>query len=132
VLPWRYLGTEDTSAAPTAMFSRFTISQREKGSTSPAGSPFDAVANLRLAVADDLSSYPDPAWADEECLKRYLRARDQNVEKAAALLQATLKWRTENGIHKWLPARSAPCWPVLKLEAATGKMFVLPEANSKG
>lgn len=35
---------------------------------------------------------------DDACLVRYLRARSGDVEKAAAMLSATLEWRREFGL----------------------------------
>lgn len=42
---------------------------------------------------------------DDAVLVRYLRARDGSVEKSAAMLTATLKWRREFG----LPEASKMC-----------------------
>lgn len=93
-----------------------------------------AVEKLRQkTLQDDLFSAPEiSAWADDACLKRYLRARDEDVDNAMAMLRATAEWRSKNAIHSWLPARSAPVWPVLESESATGKMFVLPSVNEDG
>lgn len=85
------------------------------------------------AKKDSFFALPEvAAWANDDCLRRYLRARDQNLEKAALMLQATVHWRVENAIHTWLPARSSTMWPVIESESATGKMFVLPEVNTDG
>lgn len=37
-------------------------------------------------------------WANDECLYRYLRARQYNVEKAMAMLENSVKWRQEFGV----------------------------------
>lgn len=96
-----------------------------------ASSPGSAVERLRQNTLRDavFAAREISTWADDECLKRYLRARDQDVDKATAMLRATADWRSKNAIHAWLPARSAPVWPVVEAESATGKMFVLPAVN---
>lgn len=99
-----------------------------------ASPPAAAVEALRQkALQDDVLSAPEiAAWADDECLARYLRARDGHVDKAWGMLRATAEWRAENAIHSWLPARSAPVWSVIESESATGKMFILPDLNKDG
>lgn len=37
-------------------------------------------------------------WANDECLYRYLRARQYNVDKAMAMLENSIKWRQEFGV----------------------------------
>lgn len=34
-------------------------------------------------------------WCTDDCLDRYLRAREYNLEKAESMLRATLQWRAE-------------------------------------
>lgn len=54
------------------------------------------VETLRKAFPSDSESYG--LLLDDACLVRYLRARDRNVEKATAMLTATLEWRQEFGL----------------------------------
>lgn len=99
--------------------------------TAPSATAVEALRQKTLG--DALFSAPEiSGWADTACLTRYLRARDGHVDKAWGMLQATAEWRSKNGIHSWLPARSAPVWSVIQSESATGKMFVLPDANEDG
>lgn len=57
------------------------------------------------------------AWANEECLVRYLRARDFNLEKAYKMLMATLEWRKTFKPHALNPKE-------LKEQATSGKCYV--------
>lgn len=45
---------------------------------------------------------------DEACLVRYLRARDGSVDKAAAMLSATLDWRRDFGLPQASAGGSLP------------------------
>lgn len=54
------------------------------------------VEALRKAFPSDSESYG--LLLDDACLVRYLRARDRSVEKAIAMLTATLEWRREFGL----------------------------------
>ncbi|CAM9969298.1 unnamed protein product [Scytosiphon promiscuus] len=57
---------------------------------------------------------------DDAVLVRYLRARDGNIEKAAAMLTATLEWRRDFGLPEMLSKEM----DVMRKENATGKMYL--------
>ncbi len=66
------------------------------------------------------------SWVQESTLIRYLRARDHDVDKAFAMLTASLQWRVKERVRDYLSAASSSRWEVIRSEAETGKMFVLP------
>eukprot|EP00879_Flechtneria_rotunda_P000564 GHRR01000670.1.p1 GENE.GHRR01000670.1~~GHRR01000670.1.p1 ORF type:complete len:300 (+),score=95.78 GHRR01000670.1:132-1031(+) len=57
---------------------------------------FGTIAELKNAV--QASGHWDEEFCDEACLQRYLRARNGDVTKAAAMLKATLEWRKEQKV----------------------------------
>mmetsp|Transcript_12850 Transcript_12850/g.34604 ORF Transcript_12850/g.34604 Transcript_12850/m.34604 type:complete len:243 (+) Transcript_12850:397-1125(+) len=59
-------------------------------------------------------------WLDDRCLLRYLRARDFKLEKAFAMISATLKWRKEFGVVDVMMGDLAS----VKKESESGKMYV--------
>lgn len=117
------------------MLSRLSSKSRSSSAApKPSADDISArVADLRNLLADEnlLSSTSLSTWADDACLKRYLRARNGSTTAAAALLRATVTWRNSRGMP-WLPARESPVWAVLRKEAETGKMFVLPRPSRDG
>lgn len=124
------------ASAAIAMLSRLSSRARNPlPSTKPiARDASAAVGDLRqLLAAEPLlaSSSALSAWADDECLLRYLRARDADAASAATSLRHTLAWRKARAMP-WLPARTAPVWAALRREAETGKMFVLPRRSRDG
>lgn len=67
----------------------------QPGAITPEEAPL--VARLRAShFPCGTESYGMPL--DDAVLGRYLRARDGNLEKAAAMLMATLEWRREFGL----------------------------------
>lgn len=56
----------------------------------------ELVKTLRAQFPTDMESYG--MIMDDAVLVRYLRARDLNVEKASAMLTATLNWRRDFGL----------------------------------
>ncbi|XP_073144081.1 uncharacterized protein [Henckelia pumila] len=55
-------------------------------------------------------------YCSDACLKRYLEARNWNVDKSKKMLEETLRWRSSykpEGI----------CWPEIAIEGETGKVF---------
>ena len=72
-----------------------------------------AVAALRNLFPSDKESYGMPL--DDACLVRYLRARENNVEKASTMLTATLEWRQEFGLPE---VRKSYLLPHLQLSFA--------------
>lgn len=87
----------------------------------------EAEAKLREAVAADVT--PETAsFVTSDCLQRYLRARNWDVDKARRMLQATLIWRSSYRPDT-LPVRELA---LLRSESATGKMYVLERADLAG
>ncbi|KAL3700467.1 hypothetical protein R1sor_018489 [Riccia sorocarpa] len=64
-------------------------------------------------------------FCTDDCLARYLRARDWNVEKAEKMLKEALKWRAS---YKPEDIR----WDDIRKEAATGKMYKLDLRDKVG
>jgi CRAL/TRIO domain/CRAL/TRIO, N-terminal domain len=92
------------------------------------------LGKLRASL-DSLSPELTPeqkCWSDDACLLRYLRARKFDHDKALVMIRDTLTWRLENDVHNILPARRAPSFRTLTVEARTGKMYVLPAVDSSG
>jgi len=56
----------------------------------------ELVKTLRVQFPVDMESYG--MIMDDAVLVRYLRARDLNIEKATAMLTATLNWRRDFGL----------------------------------
>eukprot|EP00629_Pelagomonadales_sp_RCC1024_P006402 CAMPEP_0119277130 /NCGR_PEP_ID=MMETSP1329-20130426/16632_1 /TAXON_ID=114041 /ORGANISM="Genus nov. species nov., Strain RCC1024" /LENGTH=244 /DNA_ID=CAMNT_0007277589 /DNA_START=225 /DNA_END=956 /DNA_ORIENTATION=- len=86
------------------------------------------VAELRAAVAAEVDPTDAAFPVDDACLRRYLRARDGDVKKAAKMLKATLKWRKEYGTATIVEDK----FPVLEAECATGKTYVAPFRDRAG
>jgi len=71
---------------------------------------------VRAALGKEATATPEATrWCSDACVCRYLRARQWDVAKAAALLQATLEWRAAEAIDSLTVAAVAA-------EAETGKM----------
>lgn len=116
------------------MFSRL-LSRPASSSSIPHRPPSSAaVADLRSLLATDPLFQRDDvrAWADDACLSRYLVARNYVPSHAADALRHSAKWRTQENVNAWLPAKSSHLWPIISAEAASGKMFVLPQPNKQG
>lgn len=62
------------------------------------------ISKLRAHFPPGTESFGLPL--DDACLTRYLRARSGDVEKAIAMLSATLEWRREFGLPE---VREQPC-----------------------
>ena len=79
---------------------------------------------------DDGLTFPCDAlreWADVPCCARYLRARQWDVAKAVAMLQATLEWRHSFFGGGDLCGKRALLWfdlEALRGEMSGGKMHV--------
>ncbi|KAG8062521.1 hypothetical protein GUJ93_ZPchr0003g17685 [Zizania palustris] len=72
------------------------------------------ISELRSALGP-LSSSGDK-YCSEACFRRYLEARNWNVDKSRKMLEESLKWRMT---YKPEDIR----WPEISLEAETGKMY---------
>jgi len=59
-------------------------------------------------------------WCDDACLLRYLRARNNHVDKALELIRRTLQWRKEFGVEEMMNNVPAP----VKEEGASQKLYV--------
>ncbi|KAL3159893.1 hypothetical protein ABBQ38_010289 [Trebouxia sp. C0009 RCD-2024] len=82
---------------------------------------------LRDQIESQLSS-TDPAvkaWCNETTLTRYLVAKDWNVQKAAAMLRSTLKWRQQFQPHKIT-------WADVAHNASTGRVELLNSTDDLG
>ena len=78
---------------------------------------------LRAAVQNE----PNATWADLPTCARYLRARDQNLQKATAMLRATLKWRRDFGVQ-----HIDKKWKAITKCGATGKVRVSDSRDRVG
>uniref|UniRef100_A0A7S0BC14 CRAL-TRIO domain-containing protein n=1 Tax=Rhodosorus marinus TaxID=101924 RepID=A0A7S0BC14_9RHOD len=67
----------------------------------------------------DLSSI-EQKWLDDNCLRRYLRARNMNVKKAYKMLEETIAWRRSFGVEGLLMGDLQ----TVKKESETGKTYV--------
>lgn len=84
------------------------------------------VAALRANVKDEPA---DPSFpVDDACCRRYLRARDHDLTKATKMLRATLQWRAAYGTATIVKDQ----FPIIELEAATGKTYVAPGRDKAG
>ncbi|KAF5736036.1 random slug protein 5 [Tripterygium wilfordii] len=72
------------------------------------------VTELRAALGPLLGH--SSMFCSDACLRRYLKARDWNVEKAKKMLEGTLKWR-----ETYKPEEI--CWHEIAHEGETGKVF---------
>lgn len=75
------------------------------------------IENLRTKFPTETPSYG--LLLDDALLCRYLRARNGNIDKAAAMLTETLKWRRDFG----LPEVLSKDMDAIKKENSTGKMY---------
>lgn len=92
--------------------------------------PFAASPELQeldSAVQEQLArSSPEVRkWCTAETLQRYLTARKGNVPRAAAMLNASLKWREEYQPHNIE-------WSEIAYNASTGRIELLHETDSLG
>ena len=92
--------------------------------------PFAASAEieqLKSAVSQQLArSSPDVRdWCTAETIQRYLSARNGDVNKAAAMLIASLQWREEFQPHKIR-------WSEIAYNASTGRIELLHETDALG
>lgn len=94
------------------MFSRWTNSHREQGNDK---SQLESKVNELRSALGPLSG-KDLKYCSDACLKRYLEARNWNVDKSKKMLQETLKWRST---YKPDEIR----WHEISAEGETGKMF---------
>lgn len=72
------------------------------------------IKELKLAIGP-LSGH-DLKYCTDACLKRYLEARNWNVDKSKKMLKETLKWRS---VYKPEEIR----WDEVAVEGETGKMY---------
>lgn len=72
------------------------------------------IKELKLAIGP-LSGH-NLKYCTDACLKRYLEARNWNVDKSKKMLKETLKWRS---VYKPEEIR----WDEVSVEGETGKMF---------
>lgn len=85
------------------------------------------VAQLReLLVVEQLRECKNMPL-DDACLMRYLRARNMDVDKSAAMLKATIDWRHKFGTDDILAQVE-----LIKTEGRTGKTFVAPFRDREG
>lgn len=96
--------------------------KRDDAALSPAE---EAAKVHELATAIGTLSGQLKVFASDECLHRYLRARNWNVRKAEKMLRETLKWRRE-----FRP--EAITWADVASEAATGKVYRTNFLDKKG
>lgn len=94
------------------MFSRWTNSRREQGNDE---SQLESKVNELRAALGPLSG-KDLKYCSDACLRRYLEARNWNMDKSKKMLQETLKWRST---YKPDEIR----WHEISAEGETGKMF---------
>ncbi|KAG5184820.1 phosphatidylinositol transfer protein PDR16 [Tribonema minus] len=80
-----------------------------------------ALAEMRSQFAEQDGQGMD---LDDQCLLRYLRARQYDLPKASAMLQHTLDWRRDFGVQKIL---SGDIMETIRRENATGKIYVRGE-----
>lgn len=93
----------------------------------------EAVRKLRNALDNTVSlDIGTSAWADEKCMRRYLRARKYDHDKALAMLLETIEWRSEESVATLFPVLDAPEYNMLRSKAECGKMFVLPHLDNRG
>eukprot|EP00123_Amoebidium_parasiticum_P011145 comp20534_c0_seq1/m.26325 comp20534_c0_seq1/g.26325 ORF comp20534_c0_seq1/g.26325 comp20534_c0_seq1/m.26325 type:complete len:301 (-) comp20534_c0_seq1:319-1221(-) len=59
----------------------------------------ELVSNKKDKKDQYVYSEEQRAWMTDECLHRYLRARNWNVKKSAKMLEETLKWRWDYKPH---------------------------------
>jgi hypothetical protein len=64
---------------------------------------------------------------DDACVSRYLLARNMDVDKAAAMLRATIEWRIKFGTDD-----IAKRMELIRTEGRTGKSFVAPFTDREG
>lgn len=76
--------------------------------------PEDKVNELKAALGP--LSDRDLKYCTDACLKRYLDARNWNVDKSKKMLEETLKWRST-----YKPEEI--CWHEVAVEGETGKLF---------
>lgn len=89
----------------------------------------EALSSLQ-SMLQDLS--PSAAsWATDDCLLRFLRARNLRVADAHTQLMNAIQWRSSYGVDD-LIARDSEKRSILRFEASTGKMFVLNERDRLG
>ncbi|KAF0910361.1 hypothetical protein E2562_001539 [Oryza meyeriana var. granulata] len=72
------------------------------------------IQELRAALGPLSSS--GEKYCTEACLRRYLEARNWNVDKSRKMLEETLKWRAA---YRPQDIR----WPEISVESETGKMY---------
>jgi len=73
-------------------------------------------------MLDGLSGLTDieRKWLTDECLLRYLRARDYKLDRSFAMIKETLKWRKEYGVVELMMGDLTS----IKKESESGKMYV--------
>ncbi|CAL1384294.1 unnamed protein product [Linum trigynum] len=83
----------------------------------PENDPQQQEAKINeLKAAIGTLSGPSLKYCSDACFRRYLVARNWNVEKAKKMLQETLEWRSS-----YKPEEI--CWPQVAHEGETGKIY---------
>lgn len=103
-----------------------SATQLAVNSTGPTGAEKqEAIAELRKQTPiPDLKVVRD--FLTDDCLDRYLRARNYDIVKARKMLEASIAWR-----QSYRPDLIATKQlDTLKFESSTAKMFVLPHADA--
>lgn len=108
------------------------------GTTTAKATPVGANGNVPTdadkhdAISELRKQLPTPETQDacefltDDCLDRYLRARNYDIVKARKMLQASVAWR-----QSYRPDLIATKQlDTLKFESSTAKMFVLPHADA--
>ena len=79
----------------------------------------NALAQMRTTFSTKVASTDPGFFLNDRMYLRYLRARNYDAEKAAAMFNATLQWRETFGlkdIHEWIDT--------IRLENETGKIYL--------
>lgn len=106
------------------------LSRLRNRATAPPPNEKESLASLRteLATKEAANTKEAKTWLTDNCLLRYLRARSFSITKAHDMIHATLLWRATY--------RPADLWKthndMLRKEASSGKMFVLPSVDRQG
>ncbi|KAI3504779.1 hypothetical protein L1887_26495 [Cichorium endivia] len=98
----------------TSMFRRHGSSQKQQEQEHLEQQPEVKVNELKAALGP--LSGRNLLYCTDACLKRYLEARNWNVDKAKKMLEETLMWRST-----YKPEEI--CWEEIAVESETGKLF---------
>lgn len=105
--------SEDFCPDPsTIMFGRWSTSHHEEGNSQEQIT--SKVNELKAKLGPLVGR--NAIYCSDACLKRYLVARNWNVDKAKKMLEETFKWRS---MYKPDEIR----WPEIAFESETGKLY---------